>query len=60
KVKNFGPDQAFIQRVSLNGKLLDRTWITHQEIINGGELVITAGDKPNLQFGMKNLWISGL
>ncbi|PTS91937.1 alpha-mannosidase, partial [Pedobacter sp. HMWF019] len=29
EVKNFGPDQAFIQRVSLNGKLLDRTWITH-------------------------------
>lgn len=60
KVKDFGTDQVYIQSVSLNGQLLDRSWITHQEIRNGGELLITAGDQPNLKFGMENIWKSSL
>ena len=28
----------YVKKVLLNGKLLDRSWITHEEIMNGGTL----------------------
>ena len=37
----------YIQKVTLNGKELDRTYITHQEIIEGGLLEFVMGDSPN-------------
>ena len=37
----------YIQAVNLNGKPLDRTYITHQEIIDGGTLEFTMGSAPN-------------
>jgi putative alpha-1,2-mannosidase len=36
----------YIQKVSLNGKELDRSYITHQEIMDGGLLEFTMGDSP--------------
>lgn len=32
----------YVKKVLLNGKLLDRSWITHEEIMNGGTLGICA------------------
>jgi predicted alpha-1,2-mannosidase len=37
----------YIQSVSLNGKEIDRNYITHKEIQQGGELVFTMGNTPN-------------
>ncbi len=37
----------YIQEVKLNGKALDRTFITHQEIMDGGILEFTMGATPN-------------
>lgn len=37
----------YIQAVSLNGKPLNRSFITHQEIAAGGVLEFTMGPKPN-------------
>ena len=37
----------YIQAVSLNGQPLDRTYITHQEIMDGGTLEFTMGSAPN-------------
>jgi predicted alpha-1,2-mannosidase len=37
----------YIQEVKLNGKLLDRSWITYQEIVEGGILEFTMGSEPN-------------
>jgi predicted alpha-1,2-mannosidase len=37
--KNQGPKNVYVQKVTLNGKTLDRSYITHKEIMNGGELV---------------------
>ena len=37
----------YIQEVKLNGKVLDRTFITHQEIMDGGILEFTMGAVPN-------------
>ena len=37
---------VYVQRVELNGKRLDRNFITYNEIIGGGKLVFLMGDKP--------------
>jgi putative alpha-1,2-mannosidase len=37
----------YIQEVKLNGKTLDRTFITHQEIMDGGTLEFTMGAQAN-------------
>jgi putative alpha-1,2-mannosidase len=31
----------------LNGAPLDRAWITHDEIVRGGTLELTMGERPN-------------
>ena len=45
--------KRYIQSATLNGKPLTRTWITHQEILSGGELVFTMGDQPNRAWGSR-------
>ena len=37
----------YIQEVKLNGKVLDRSFITHQEIMDGGILEFTMSAEPN-------------
>lgn len=37
----------YIQKVTLNGKALNRPWITHQEILNGGILEFQMDTQPN-------------
>ena len=34
------PDKPYISRATLNGKPLDRAWLTHDEIANGGVLTL--------------------
>lgn len=48
---NNSPENIYIQRVELNGKKYDKTYILHQDIVKGGSLKITMGSKPNYQFG---------
>ena len=60
KAYNNSPDCVYIQSAILNGKKIDRAWITHEEIVNGGTLELEMGAKPNLQFGKKTLPPSGL
>jgi predicted alpha-1,2-mannosidase len=44
---NNSDDNIYIQSVSLNGKEIDRNYITHQDILQGGYLVFTMGNTPN-------------
>ena len=37
----------YIQSAKLNGKLLDRSWISHNEVMQGGTLAFEMGPKPN-------------
>jgi putative alpha-1,2-mannosidase len=60
KVANYASSRRYIQSVTLNGKPLNRNWLTHQEIIKGGTLIITASEKPNQNFGITNQWISSV
>ena len=46
-------ENFYIQSATLNGKPLDRCYLTHEEILKGGQLVFEMGNQPNQQ-----LWIN--
>ncbi len=37
---------VYVEKVELNGKSLNRNYITHSEIVNGGRLIFTMSSKP--------------
>jgi predicted alpha-1,2-mannosidase len=45
----------YVQSVTLNGKPLDRPWITHAEIVAGGALQFRLGPQPNRAWGTSGL-----
>ena len=50
--KNQSNENVYVQKVILNGKPLNRLFITHDEIMNGGTLEFFMSNKPNK--AMKN------
>lgn len=50
---NVSPTNLYIQSATLNGQPLDRTWVTHQEVMAGGKLAFVMGPKPNKTWGTK-------
>ena len=42
---NYAPQHVFVDRVELNGKPLDRWWLAHHEIANGGTLRFVMSDR---------------
>ena len=51
-VANENSDQnIYIQSVKLNGKDYKYSYITHKDIMQGGELIFHMGPKPNKNFG---------
>ena len=59
-VSNFSKNAKYIHSVTLNGKILNRNWLTQNEIMQGGKLIIRAFDRPDKQFGINNLWKTDL
>ena len=51
KATNVSCENKYIQSASLNGEPLNRTWLSHEEIISGGTLVFEMGSEPNRQWG---------
>ncbi len=47
-----GPQEFYIQNAQLNGESFDKTFISHEQIINGGELEFEMGSSPNYQWGV--------
>ncbi|MFC6644628.1 glycoside hydrolase domain-containing protein [Granulicella cerasi] len=45
----------YVRAIKLNGKALNRCWITHEEIVAGGVLELTMDSKPALQFASAEL-----
>jgi putative alpha-1,2-mannosidase len=43
----------YIQSATLNGKQMSKTWISQQEITDGGTLVFEMGPEPNKKWGNK-------
>lgn len=46
KTSNFTDENLFVANVKLNGEDLDRAYITHDEIVDGGELLFEMSKKP--------------
>jgi predicted alpha-1,2-mannosidase len=49
--KNNSALNLYIQSATLDGRALTRSWITHQEITDGGKLVLRMGPTPNFSWG---------
>jgi predicted alpha-1,2-mannosidase len=46
-------DNKYVQSASLNGKPCDKPWFSHDDIKNGGRLVLVMGNRPNREWGGK-------
>ena len=44
--ENGAPDRPYVQKAWLNEKRIDRHWLQHAEIVNGGTLKFEMGDQP--------------
>ena len=44
-------DAKYIRSARLNGKPIDRPWITHEELMQGGKLELDMDTRPNPQWG---------
>jgi putative alpha-1,2-mannosidase len=45
------PSNVYIQKVVLNGRELDRNYLIHDDILNGGRLTFFMGAIPNKDWG---------
>jgi putative alpha-1,2-mannosidase len=48
--ENNSTQNVYIQSAELNGKEWNRSWITHAQIVAGGELHFRMGPKPNKEW----------
>jgi putative alpha-1,2-mannosidase len=46
KAENFSEDNIYVQKALLNGKELDRPFITHDDLLSGGTLTLEMGYYP--------------
>lgn len=51
ETKNNGPNDFYIQSALLNGRPLNRPWIYHKDLVQGGKLVLQMGASPNKSWG---------
>jgi predicted alpha-1,2-mannosidase len=48
--ENNSATNVYVQRVELNGKELTKSWITHADIVRGGELRFWMSSRPNKEW----------
>jgi len=51
--ENYLEENKYIQSARLNGREWDKPWFSHEEIKNGGELVLVMGKEPNFVWGSR-------
>lgn len=51
KSNNNSAQNKYIQSIKLNGKPYTKSYITYQQIMQGGELIYSMGKTPNYEFG---------
>jgi len=49
--QNNSKQNKYIQSATLDGKLLNRPWFFHRQLVDGGTLTLELGPKPNKQWG---------
>ncbi len=60
EVKNYDKDNFYIKRAELDGKELNRNWLTQDEILNGRKLVIETSAEPNKNWGVENQFVTSV
>lgn len=53
KAQNLSNENIYIQSATLNGKPLNRSWLSHEEIAQGGKLVFEMGNQPDKSWGIE-------
>lgn len=48
--QNYSPEHKFIQSAKLNGKTWNKSWFSHEELMQGGKLELVMGKHPNKQW----------
>jgi putative alpha-1,2-mannosidase len=51
EANNVSDNNRYIQSAVLNDKKLTKPWFYHSELVNGGKLTLTMGDKANMKWG---------
>jgi len=51
---NNSSENKYIQSMKVNGAYYNKTWITHDDLVNNGHLVFNMGDSPNKNWGIGN------
>ena len=49
--KNASDENKYIQSATLNGKTLEGPWISHEDVMAGGKLVLEMGPLPDKEWG---------
>ncbi|MCK5148424.1 GH92 family glycosyl hydrolase [bacterium] len=52
RAKNYSEDNPYIQKVTLNGKVWNKTYVPYSAIKGGGTIVYEMGPVPNMQWGV--------
>ena len=53
KAPEVSDENRYVQKVTLNGQEIDKLYLTHKQLMQGGELVFEMGPEPNLTRGIK-------
>jgi predicted alpha-1,2-mannosidase len=53
RVRNNGKKNIYIQQITLNGKRYTKSYLLHEDIMKGGNLVIDLGPAPSKTWGVK-------
>lgn len=47
---NYSPENKYIQSAKLNGKVWNKSWFSHNDLMQGGKLELVMGKHPNKQW----------
>lgn len=59
EAKNCSRENKYIQSAILNGKVWNKCWFSHDDIKNGGKLILVMGNKANKNWGIGEVPPSG-
>lgn len=51
--RNVSDVNRYVQSATLDGKPLTKPWFYHEDLVDGGTLVLQMGSKPNMSWGSK-------
>ncbi|MEQ6120614.1 GH92 family glycosyl hydrolase [Reichenbachiella sp. MALMAid0571] len=56
---NNSDKNRYLQSIDLNGKNLNKVWLNHSDVVNGGTLKLEMGSKPNKNLGSEKQTLPG-